>query len=162
MIDISVEEIQPFMSRLFGQAAFDDFLLIEADIVTDCSLHVTGRRNPEWYDTEQLEQAPELGRPWITWGEKKALLFAAIRGHKSPQRMTITLKACETWAAPRMEKMGAGVVYEQYHPDLFLHIRFGQGELHLVTGTAFASFTMDRSIEQGWDSYIRHVFGENT
>ena len=116
----------------------------------------------DWTASVRSFRLPAITSVAICWREKKALLFAAIRGHKSPQRMTITLKACETWAAPRMEKMGAGVVYEQYHPDLFLHIRFGQGELHLVTGTAFASFTMDRSIEQGWDSYIRHVFGENT
>ena len=44
---------------------------------------------------------------------------------------------------------------------LYLNIRYEEGMLRCVTGTALNFFTMDKSLETEWDGYVRRFFQEH-
>ena len=44
---------------------------------------------------------------------------------------------------------------------LYLNIRYEEGMLRCVTGTALNFFTMDKSLETEWDGYVRRFFREH-
>ena len=49
---------------------------------------------------------------------------------------------------------GAGIDSSQIK-GLYLNIRYEDGALYCVTGTSLAFFTMDKTLENEWDSAVR-------
>lgn len=38
---------------------------------------------------------------------------------------------------------------------LYINIRFEKNELYIITGTAIKTFTLDKTLEQEWDVWVR-------
>ena len=41
---------------------------------------------------------------------------------------------------------------------LYLNIRYEEGELYCITGTALKFFTLDKALEVQWDESVREFF----
>jgi hypothetical protein len=43
---------------------------------------------------------------------------------------------------------------------LYMNIRFENNELHIITGTAIKTFTLDKTLEQEWDKEVARILKE--
>lgn len=69
--------------------------------------------------------------------------------------MKISLKASRKCAEKILENSGVLSRYLSEMPDMYLQIKFEKGELTMVTGITHKEFTMDKTLDRGWDDAIR-------
>ena len=82
MVALTIPNLRAFTTHLFLKETFDQFLLVEADIVTFNSFHIDGMINEDFYTEEEKEQ---LGfEPFSRWMSIRPICFSLIRGSKLP------------------------------------------------------------------------------
>lgn len=147
MISLRIAEMNRFMAKLLKGEAFDSFLLKEGFLRTNMEYRFQGRVFPEYFDTEERERLKE---EYVFWDEIKPVVFELIKGKKTPLAFTFTLlltrKAVEEFLT------AYGVSEGDDRPSLYLQIRFEHGMGHVVTGTARNVFTLDKSLDEAWDT----------
>ncbi len=148
MVALEIEDQKKFTSELFVGTLFDKFLLREATVVTFNSFHVDGRIRQGYFSDQELE----LGRieEYSAWAMVKSYCFSLIKGKRLPESFQIVLQL-PPQAVERFTQSGSfGLKAEQIR-GLYLNIRYEDGRISCVTGTSVNVFSMDRSLEQGWD-----------
>ena len=140
MIALQISDMKIFTSGLFVKDWFDAFPLYEASFLTAGSVTIDGRRNMDYYSTEdkELTEYP----PYLTWQEAKPLAFQTIKGKRLPLRFRIVLMSAK----------------QPEDADLLLHIRYDQGKLMVVTGVNYHDFTRDKEREHAWDEEVLSFF----
>ena len=73
MILLNILDVKDTMSHLLLKDSFDEFYLEDAYILTYAGLSVSGKRNRNWYDSDE-EKMTEL----IRWCEIKKVVFEYI------------------------------------------------------------------------------------
>ena len=152
MISFKIENTKDFMNKLLLQDAFDTFLVKEATISTFQTMSIDGKRNKDFYTTEELE---ELGTDieYIKWSEIKSLCFQAIKGKKTPLSFKFVFKLSEKNTEKFLQQTGLSF-HSSDVSGLFLNIIFENGAIHCVSGTALKIFTMEKSLDTEWDAMI--------
>lgn len=157
MIAIRINDIKNLMGKLLIRESFDEFLLEKAQVLTASELVLSGRRNQNWYDSGQWTQMEqELSRDchFMKWKEIKNVIFSYIKGSKSPDLMKISFKASYDQIEKWLENSGTLGTCRELKPDLFLQLRYEQGQLQVMTGIAFPQFQLDRTVEKAWDEAV--------
>ncbi|MDI9509329.1 MAG: DUF5721 family protein [Bacillota bacterium] len=153
MISLKIEDVKSFMTKLIASPLFDQFILKEMEIVTFTSFHVSGQFHEKFFSKEELEERG--GEQAVLWGEIKGIAFAIIRGNKSPVSMKIVFQLPQAQANKLVEDLGGKLRLEDLG-GLFINIRFEKNELHIITGTAIKTFTLDKTLEQEWDMWVKN------
>ncbi len=154
MIALSILDIKDTMAQLLLQEEFDNFFLEEVHAVTYASIKINGRRNMDWYDSEQREEGfPRL----LFWREIKPSVFQLIKGKKPPSFFSVMLKLCPDGAERYLEDSGVLQMVKTHQIDLFLHFRFEKGKLSLVTGISQKEFIIDKMAEHTWDLAVKQL-----
>ena len=152
MLSLKINDIKITMAHLLLRETFDEFLLEESKVVTFAMFEINGKRNLNCYDDDEKEnQLSEL----LYWGEARDFLFDYIKGKKTPEYMKFSLKASHKAAEKILAESGVFSRYLSEQPDLYLQIRYEKGELTMVTGITHREFTMDKTLDRGWDDAIR-------
>lgn len=147
MVLLKVISVKEFMGLLFSKNLFDDFMLHEADIVTNCRFRIEGGRCPAFYDTQELE---DTSYPkYCTWAEKKALVFEGIKGKKLPVSMKLVFQAPE-----ELVKKELGKADGTTGRSFYFNLRFEGKQLSVITGSACNVFSLDRTPDEVWDKYV--------
>ena len=154
MILLNIFDVKDMMAGLLLSESFDDYFLEEVNVTTFAKMKINGRRNKEWYDSEDGELSPP---DQLYWKEVKPIVFAYIKGKRTPHSFSISLKlsdkmACDILGEQLAEQMidGAGL-------RLLLHFRFEKGKLSVVTGTSYETFMMDKRGDFAWDSGVKKL-----
>ena len=144
------------MNKLLLQEAFDSFLVKEATISTFQTLYIEGKRNKDFYTTEEFE---ELGTDtdYVKWSEIKPLCFQAIKGKKTPLSFKFVFKLSPKNTEKFLQQTGLTFTPTDVS-GLFLNIIFENNEIHCVSGTALTIFTMDKSLDTEWDAMVERFF----
>ncbi len=153
MIALKITEIKPFMAKLFTCNMFDTFLLHELDIQTFTNFHVSGQFNEEFFPEEELEERGENRH--ILWSDVKAVAFAIIKGNKTPLSLKVVFQLPPARSEELLQRL-SGRLRPEEAGGLYLNIRFEKGELHVITGTAIKTFTLDKTLEQEWDREVQN------
>ncbi len=157
MILLQISDIKMAMVHLLVRDSFDMFYLDSAEITTFAAMSLRGRRNPAWYDSDELEEAHSLSE-WVRWSEMKPTVFSYIKGDKTPDTMKIVLKADGDWVKTMLAGRGLETQYMQQHPGFILNFRYEKEALSVVTGVSYAEFTMDKQLEFVWDDIVSNYF----
>ena len=152
MIYLKINDIKKTMLELFGSESFDALYLLETEALTAALLHIDGKRNPDWYDSDEIDYNLT---EWMTWKEIKGMVFEYIKGSKTPKLLKISLKADDMTALNLIEKSGCMDAYSTMKPGLHIQFRYENGQLGLVTAVSFNEFTMDRTLERAWDEAVQ-------
>lgn len=152
MLALQVPEIKKFMGKFLAGEVFDNFLLVEIDVANYASIHVSGRRNRTWYDDEEWEEIKE--QEYMTWREVRPVVYQFVKGKRTPLLMKAVLLLSQENTRHILEKNHLPFTSEEVG-GLFLNIRFENGKLLLVTGTAMNGFVLDKSLERQWDQDVR-------
>ncbi|MBO5353893.1 MAG: hypothetical protein J6J44_14395 [Lachnospiraceae bacterium] len=153
MISLKLLEMNRFMGKLLKGENFDGFLLKEGFLRTGMEYRFQGRVFPEYFDTEEQEKHKE---EYTYWGEVKPFVFELVKGKRTPLAFSFTLLLAKNQTTELLVRRSVNVGEDS--PSLFLQVRFEHGEGHIVTGTARNIFTLDKSLEEAWDTEVKHIF----
>lgn len=152
MVSLHVIDVKSFMNHLLIQNVFDNFLLSELEIITYNQFKINGNLNKGWYDEEEKEALED--RQYSTWSDIKPIAFSLMKGKKVPAMFKIVLILSPANTRKIIEKSLPNFDLSQIG-SLFLNIRYENGSLHLITGVSMKVFTMDKTVEQEWDSNMK-------
>ena len=145
MIALELPKIKESMTKLLLSDAFDNFLLIQAEIVTFNTFTIDGYLKKDFYE-EDMRPA----REYSLWKEMRDYCYSFIKGNRTPLRFAIVLGL----SSENTEKL----LTQQELPykindvkGLYLNIRYDGETLLCTTGTSMNLFTMDKTLEQTWD-----------
>ncbi len=151
MITLEIKDIRLFMQKLLTSEAFDSFFLEEASITTFNTFLIDGHTVKAFYeglDSEGNEAAPI--QPFSTWKQMRPICFSLMKGSRSPMAFKFVLHAGERYME-RMKSNPLANAHVEQIKALAVNIRFESGSLKCVTGTAYDSFILDRTIDNIWD-----------
>lgn len=152
MIALKAKDVKAFTSKLFVKEDFDQFLVKEVQIVTYNSFVIDGHIRHGYFTDEEREEK-KLGE-FSPWSLLRPVCFSLIKGKKLPESFQIVLQLPERNVERFAASAGAGIDSSQIK-GLYLNIRYEDGALYCVTGTSLAFFTMDKTLENEWDSAVR-------
>lgn len=153
MISLQVKVTKNMMNALLASECFDAFLLEEAAITTFNAFHIDGHLIKDFYTADERSK---LTSEFSLWRDIRPFCFQLIKGKKTPVSFRVVLHA----PAALVEKIAAdpacGVAANLIRA-LALNIRYDNGHVLCVTGSAYNTFLMDKSAETLWDAYIRRM-----
>lgn len=139
-----------FMAKLLKGECFDRFLLKEGFLRTGIEYRFQGHIFKEYYELSEQELLTE---EYAAWSEVKTVVFDLIKGKKTPLAFSFTLQLARRELPEFLEQQNVSVGEDT--PSLFLQVRFDHGTGHIVTGTARNVFTLDKTLEEAWDAYVK-------
>ncbi len=157
MVALKIEDLKVFTSKLFVGEMFDEWLLREASITTFNVFAIDGRIR-KGYFTEQEQEEKQIGE-LSPWKLIRPFCFSLIKGKRLPESFQITLQL----PAGQVEKF-LKTVQPDFSPEqvggLYLHVRYEERGMYCVTGTSLKVFTLDKKIEQEWDTTVKRFLKE--
>lgn len=152
MISLKILEMNRFMGKLLKGEHFDGFLLKEGFLRTGMEYRFQGRVFPEYFDSEEQEK---LSEEYTYWGEVKPFVFELVKGKRTPLAFSFTLLLTKSDTTQLLARRQVNVGEDT--PSLFLQVRFDHGVGHIVTGTARNTFTLDKSLDEAWDTEVKQI-----
>ncbi len=157
MISLKVIDVKAFMNSLLVQNVFDEFYLWEADFKTFGEFSINGKLNEDYYSSDELQVLGD--RKYATWAEIKPFAFSYIKGNKLPVSIKIIMMLSKSGTENILNSSGLRVSEDEIK-GLFLNIKYDKGNLYLSTGTSFKNFTLDKTLENHWDSKLKQFMKE--
>lgn len=154
MIALQITNIRQFMAKLLGSEAFDSFLLEEASVSTYNTFYIDGHQNRDFYSSQEWEDKDIRPYDFSTWNQIRPICFSLIKGTHTPSAFKFILHLIPERVAGVLSNNDTDVTPEQIKA-LVLTIKYDGSRLTLITGTAFHTFIMDKSVEGIWDAAVR-------
>lgn len=157
MISLNITEVKPFMGKLLVNTTFDEFLLKEMELQTFTGFSISGQYNKEFYTQEELEERQD--KPYVLWSDVRSIAYSMIKGSKTPLSLKIVFQLSEIRCEDLVRLSGGRIKIEELG-GLYLNVRFEKNELHIITGTAIKTFTLDKTLEREWDAQVKNMLHE--
>jgi hypothetical protein len=158
MISLTITEVKAFMGKLLAQNTFDFFLLKELELSTFTNFTINGSLNEAFFTKEELEERGEHQRS-VLWSEIRSIAYTMIKGNKTPLALKIVFQLPRPLCEELVREAGGRLKLEEVG-GLYLNVRFDKNELHLITGSAIKTFTLDKTLEQEWDLWVKRMLKE--
>lgn len=158
MQSFKITSVKNFMSHLLMKSTFDNFLLNEASVTTFNTFTIDGTIRKDFYSSEELAELPDTS--YSFWSQIKPFCYEIIKGKKTPSAFRFILALDRTATATLVENSGVSLQPSDIN-GLFLNIKYEQGILTCVTGTSLKIFSLDKSLDQLFDTYIQNFFAAN-
>ena len=137
-----------------GTDCFDSFLLAEASLLTAVEYTIDGHINKDFYTKEEQEDPTVCPYPFVTWSSMRPICFDIIKGKRSPSRFKFVFHLNPDYVPGVLKGLDSSITPDQIKA-LVLTIRYDGSSAIIVTGTAFHSFVMDKSLDAQWDKTMR-------
>lgn len=139
------------MQHLLLKSTFDSFSLIEGEITTYNTFRVDGYIHKKFF-----EEAPE--KVYSSWGELREFCFQIIRGKRTPLNFRFILSLPKESFEAFLKEQEISFLHPSDIQGLYLNFKYDGLNLQCVTGTSLNLFTMDKTLENIWDSYMKNFF----
>ena len=136
MLAFSVNDTKSFMNLLLKGDTFDTFHFRQGELHTFASFIMEGKRNMDFYGTEEVEQG--LSR-YVLWEEMK------------PPKSIKLIFSLPDEKIDNLPNTSAA----------FLNILFKDNTVLCTTAISQTSFSLDKSSEKLWEEYILKFFKKN-
>lgn len=154
MIALELTKVKESMAKLLLSDTFDNFLLIQAEIVTFHTYTIDGYLKKEFYDEENRPT-----RDYSLWKEAREHCYSMIKGNRTPLRFSIVLGLSVENTENLLVQQG--LPYKNTDvKGLYLNIRYDGEKLICTTGTSMNLFTMDKTLEQTWDKMAQKFLAQ--
>lgn len=158
MITLQADETKQFMRCLLKTDAFDNFLLYSLSIDTLYNLSVDGAINQAYLSTEQKEIYDE--QSYVTYTQVKAFLTDTLKQSHTPTGMKITF-ILNKKSTEDIQRRILGDSILLPIQGFLINVVFDGTVVRVTTGTNYATFTLDKSIERTFDDMIKQFFIKN-
>ena len=152
MIALKINNIKIFMEKLLTTEVFDNFDVEEVTIETFNTFSIDGHINKDFYAGVQDETVNNNNRSFSLWSELRPICLNLIKGKRTPISFKFILHADNATKETVISKSESDL--DPSMLNLGINIKFANNELILTTGTAYSTFTLDKSVEKAWDNYF--------
>lgn len=152
MIALKINSLKSFMENLLMGSKFDSFLVSEVSLTTYNTFTIDGHIQKAFYTTEEYEQLPQ--KEFSLWHTLKPLCYSLMKGTKLPNRFKIILLLSENAVKSFLDSRNLTFSPENVN-GLFLNLKYEENSLTCTTGTSLNFFTLDKSLENAWDNFIK-------
>lgn len=152
MIALELSEIKECMSKLLLSETFDPFLFIEGEIVTYNTFTIDGFLKKDFFDKDMV---PE--RKYSLWKDVREYCFSIIKGKQTPLSFKFVLGLSDPNIEKLLKQQGLSFTPQDVN-GLYLNLRYDGQHLQCVTGTSMNLFTMDKSLDEAWDTMVQKFF----
>lgn len=152
MIALSMTDVKECMSKLLLSETFDPFYFIEGEIVTFGTFSLDGYLQKDFYEEDT---APS--REYALWMDVREYCFSLIKGKRTPLSFKFVLGLSESNIQKLISQQGLDFELEDVR-GLYINLKYDGQKLQCVTGTAMTLFTLDKSLEQAWDTMVQKFF----
>ncbi len=159
MTSFHITELKKFMSRLLGSDCFDSFLLAEADIFAAAAYHIDGHINRDFYTSEELADPQICPYDFSSWSAMRPICFDMIKGKRTPSHFKFVLHLMPDYVPGVLKGADSSITPDQVKA-LVLTVKYDGSGISLVTGTAFHSFVMDKTLDAQWDKTMRQFLAK--
>jgi len=157
MISITVKDIKQFMNKLLVKNTFDTMLVSEAVITMGNTITIDGQINDSFYSDEELKELPSC--KYQSWESLRPFVFSLIKGSKVPSLMRIIFVLSEDLTQQLINTHDIDMDPDSVN-GLFLNLRYQEDSLVLTTASSVKVFTLDKSLDQAFENYIRNFLEE--
>lgn len=147
------------MGKLLASEAFDSFLLAEASVSTYNTFLIDGHQNRDFYSSEEWEDKELRPYEFSTWKQIRPICYSLIKGKHTPCAFKFILHLIPDYVASIL-KGGETAVTAQQIKSLVLTVKYDGTTLTLVTGTAFHTFIMDKTVDSLWDNAVKQFLNK--
>ena len=152
MIALKVKNQKDFMARLLASEIFDSFFVEEATIDTFNTFHIDGHVHKDFYKSDADYSDGNEIDDYSKWSSIRPICLELIKGKRTPLGFKFVFQPDNVTKDKIIAEADAGIAPSEVL--LGLNIRYANGTIVLTTGTAFKTFTLDKSIEKAWDAFI--------
>ncbi len=127
----------------------DHYQLIEGSITTFCTFTIDGTWQKDFFDSD----AEDADRAFVPWENCKDYCFSLIKGKRAPLAFKFVFYYPADQVASLLSHYDITVPEEESY-GLCINLRFDANGLSLTTGVSKKQFSLDRSVDHAWDSYL--------
>lgn len=158
MISLIADDTKRFMNCLVKSDAFDKFLIYTLSIDTLYNISIDGQINKPYLSDE--EQGLYEGQTYIDYAQVKPLLTSILKQSHTPTAIKITFSLNKkSTEAIQQRILGESAVLPVQ--GFLINLTYDGEKLRITTGTNYAQFILDKSIEQSFDQMMRQFFKKN-
>ncbi|MBQ5447175.1 MAG: hypothetical protein IIT48_11010 [Lachnospiraceae bacterium] len=157
MISEKINNTHDFMSKLFIDTFFDNFLTAEASIKTYNTFTIDGHLNKYFYSEEEFCDLSE--KKFSQWKDLRPICFNIIKGTKPPVKFKIIFALDKQIIRQIISDNKIDFISDNVN-ELYLNISYENGQVTITTGCSLKVFTLDKSLEKSYDSYILNLLSD--
>ena len=158
MIAVKINNIKDFMTKLLVKDTFDNLYVSEATISTFVTFQMNGLINKNFYTSEEPEANDSA--EYSLWKKLRPYCFELIKGSKTPSFLKIIFLLATEDIAKLIEVNDLGFSLDDIN-GLVINIKYSEGVITCITGSSIKLFTMDKSLENAFDTYVKHFLTQN-
>lgn len=138
------------MAHLLLRETFDSFLFIEGNITTFNRFSIDGFLQKDFFD-----DPPE--NTYSLWKHVREFCLNIIRGKRTPLNFKIVLALPPSSVPEFLLQKGLTGYRPEDIQGLYLNFHYDGNTLQCITGTSMHTFTLDKTLEREWDSYVEEL-----
>ena len=154
MIALSLPEIKDFMNKLLCTDTFGHFLLKEAVISGSVTWSLDGTIQPDFYSSDEADALGLTGLSLLPFEQVRPQCFDLIKGKRTPSYFKFVFLL-----SPKNLERTLLSTHSSFTPEditgMFINLKFQQKKLLLTTGISYRIFSVDKSLDQEWDSLVK-------
>lgn len=158
MTALKITNIKNFMSSLLIKDIFDKLNVSEATISTYNTFQINGQINKDFYTSEELETIDQT--EYSLWEKLRPFCFELIKGSKTPSFFKIVFLLSPQDISKLIQTYDLVFSLADIN-GLFINIKYSEGVLTCITGSSIRLFTMDKSLDHAFDTYVKHFLTQN-
>ena len=148
VFEVADDSIRPVMNQLLKGMEFDNFFVRMAEINVFTKIEISGILDKNYFPEAERNA---LNRNYVYWNELKPFIFSLIKGGRTPGMLKIVFSISEEEANALHDNASA----------MFLNFLYEEGKLRLTTAIGQRNFSLDKSPDVVWDSYISEFISRN-
>jgi len=148
VFEVADDSIKSVMNQLLKGSAFDGFFVRGVEISALTKIEISGILDKKYFP--EAERGA-ISRNFAYWNEIKPFVFSVIKGGRTPGILKIV------FALPE-EQVNT---LHNNASSLFLNLLFEEGKLRFTTAVSQRSFSLDKSVDATWDTYIQGFINKN-
>ena len=154
MTNFEIENTKEFLNMLFTNDKYDSFYLFELRLKVELDYYISGKLNKGYI---QDEMEADTDSDYIQWKDIKGTILGLIKENRLPDSMKLILMF-NADNVERLIEMNNLPISPEGVGGLFMNIYLEQGQMQLTTGTSMKVFTLDKTLEQVWDSTVSKYY----
>ena len=148
VFEVAGDSIKYVMNQLLKGAAFDIFQVRGAVISVFTKIEISGILDKNFYSEAERGN---LNRNYVYWDEIKPFVLSLIKGGRTPNTLKIIFSASDDEVKALHNNASA----------MFLNFLYEEGKLRFTTAVGMNGFSMDKSADIVWDTYIKEFIDMN-
>lgn len=160
MLALKITDLKDFTRKLLTGDTFDAFCMVESDVTTFSSFSIDGKLHREFFDTDDCTILDENMLSYSLWKEIRPFFYSIIRGKRVP----LSFKIVFCLPPKQVQDLVRGL-HTDFSGDmisgLYLNIQFKNHILLCTSGLSLKTFSIDRSLEHSWDTFVLDFFRAN-